>query len=564
MSMNSTAIIPISTPGRKWVGWWIVPVIGFVALAAAAIKFKPWLRTETAIGEGQFYTVLPMDLEVKVNKDGELQAVSYIDIKSEVETQTQIITLIPEGSTVRKGDVLVKLDSSQLSTKKESLDLDLRNAESALKIAREIKEIQESQNAANQEAAEVALRLAQIELLQFTEGTYPQALKNAQATLSMADLTFKQKEDNLRQTQSLHDKGFVTETDLKKSQLELATATNDKEKAATALMVLEKYTKEMDLARLKSAEAQAQQKLIRTLRENANTLNQKIIDYEGKLHALNLLKKNAAKLQVQLDACTITAPEGGLVLYASSIDRNMKEQVLEGASVRQSQWLIRLPDVRQMKAVLRIQEAQKPKLDENKKQRASVKILGIPQPVGATLHRVSVLPDNSQRWWNPDLREYPVELLLDETPPGLKPGVRVENAEIFISRVDQVLAVPFACLYTTGRDSYVFVRTEEGLAKERKVKIGTANETHVQVIDGLSSGDQILLLQAGQGRLLLEKAGIKVSDPATRPSRGGGGGGTGGGGKGRGGPQGPPSQQEQRKPGEQPNTKMETRAAVGK
>jgi hypothetical protein len=197
--------------------------------------------------------------------------------------------------------------------------------------------------------------------------------------------------------------------------------------------------------------------------------------------------------------------------------------VQEGSQVRQSQWLLRLPDVTHMKVLLKVQEAWKPRLDENKRMRASVKILGVPRPVGATLSKVSVLPDNSQRWWNPDLREYPVELTLDETPPGLKPGVRVENAEIFISRLDQVIAVPLAAIYTVGRDSFVFAREGQGV-KERKVMLGTANETHVQVVSGLSEGEQVLLLQPGQGRMLLEKAGIKVVEqPTTRPAKGSGG-----------------------------------------
>ena len=127
------------------------------------------------------------------------------------------------------------------------------------------------------------------------------------------------------------------------------------------------------------------------------------------------------------------------------------------------------------------------------------------------------LPDNSQRWWNPDLREYPVELTLDETPPGLKPGMRVENAEIFVSRLDQVIAAPLAAIYSVANDSYVFVRDGQSV-KERKVTLGTANETHVQVVSGLNENEQVLLLQPGQGRMLLEKAGIKVVEqPTTRP-----------------------------------------------
>jgi len=161
-----------------------------------------------------------------------------------------------------------------------------------------------------------------------------------------------------------------------------------------------------------------------------------------------------------------------------------------------------------MKAVLRIQEAQVPRLNVEQKQRATVRIVGVPREIGATLSKVSVLSDSSQRWWNPDLKEYPVELTLDETPPNLKPGVGCQT-EILVDRHEQTLAVPLPCLYSVGLDSYVFARAGEKV-EPRKINVGVTNETHVQVTAGLMEGEDILVLQGGQGRELLEKAGIKA------------------------------------------------------
>src|SRR5215208_1852699 len=159
MSMNPTALVPVASTGKKGFAWWILPAIGLVGVAAIALWIRPWGNGGGEAISGQFFTVVPMDLEVKINKDGELQAVSYTDIKSEVESLTQIITIVPEGTTVKKGDVLITLDSLTLRQKKEQLDLDLKKAESNRKIAQEMKDIQESQNQANKEASEVAVQL---------------------------------------------------------------------------------------------------------------------------------------------------------------------------------------------------------------------------------------------------------------------------------------------------------------------------------------------------------------------------------------------------------------------
>jgi hypothetical protein len=123
------------------------------------------------------------------------------------------------------------------------------------------------------------------------------------------------------------------------------------------------------------------------------------------------------------------------------------------------------------------------------------------------------MADSSSRWFSPDTKEYPVDITLDSTPVGLKPGLSVET-KLFIDRLRQVLAVPLGAVYAAGTDSYVFIR-QSGEIQPLKVVIGQVNETHAQVISGLSRGQQVLILQAGQGREMLEKAGIKVAPPAS-------------------------------------------------
>ena len=269
----------------------------------------------------------------------------------------------------------------------------------------------------------------------------------------------------------------------------------------------------MDLAAKQNAVSQAEQKLARVKRENASNLSQRSADVQAKEQALALLKRRMERLQEQLVACTIIAPADGLVVYASSGDRNAQNPIQEGAQVRERQMLLRLPDTSSMKTVLRIQEAQVSRIHEG--QRAVVKIVGIHDPVGATLSKISVLADSGQRWWNPDLKEYPVDLVLDYTPAGVKPGMGA-TAEIFIDRAEGVLAVPLAAIYSAGQDIYLFVRQGDQFLP-RKVRVGRTNDVYAEILDGaIKKGEDVLILQVGQGQELLEKAGIKVT-PTTQP-----------------------------------------------
>ena len=512
-----TIAIPAARVAPKSPLRWLVPVLAVVIAAGFLWRHNPWAAETTEQIAGEFYTVSPIDMEIRIVKDGDLQAVEYVDVKSEVETPTQVLDVIPEGSVVKKGDRLAVLDSSQLQLRKEDIDDLITKAQSALQISKELKSIQDSQNDANKEAADVALELAKIELEQYEKGLYPQLTENAKTALQMAKITLKNRQEDLDQTKDLFGKGFVTAADVKKAELDVTMAANEVAKADTALKVLEKYQNAMDTAKLRSAVAQAKQKAVRTVRENESLMLQRVVDVQEKETTLRDLQKRSAKLQEQINACTIKAPEDALVIYASTVDRE-REPLQDGTSVRLSQWLFRLPDVRRMKAVVLLSESLKVRIDESRQHRAIVNIVGVPRSIGATLTKISVLPDNRLRWSNPDRRDYPCDVVLDETPPGLKPGTKVERCEIFVDRIDQALAVPLAAVYSVASESYVFVRAGDTV-KERKVSLGVSNESHVQVLSGIKEGEQVLLLQPGQGRMLLEKAGIKISDATSRPSR---------------------------------------------
>jgi HlyD family secretion protein len=540
--MNSIAL-PASTGTRKkWAVWLAAPLVAAAAMTLFWALSGP-RRSAASASSDMLVTVTPMDLDIKIVKDGELQAVNNIDIISEVEGSTTITTLVKEGTRVKKGDVLITLDSSSINQRIEDTTLELQRAEADVTNARELREIQLSTNAATLEAAEVALTLAQLDLKQYQEGTYPQLLANAKTDLDMARINLKNVEEKLGQTRQLFSKGFVTATAVKDDELAVTTARNVVTKAETALKVLTEYTHQMDTAAKENALSQAEQRVARTKRENAANMSQRNASVAATERSLGVLKRRMERLQEQFDACTIKAPADGLVVYATSSDRFAESRIQEGATVRERQLLLRLPDSSSMKAVLRIPETQVSRLEEGV--RARIKVVGLPQPLGATLTKISILADSGGRFFS-DVKEYPIDLVLDETPPGLRPGMSAQ-AEIFVDRAEAVLAVPLTTIFSAGSESFVFAREGDDY-KPRPVRIGRTNETHAELRgEEVKSGEQILVLQVGQGQQLLDKAGIKLKS-TTQPSgefggrrrrSGGGEGGGGGGGerpRGEGGP----------------------------
>jgi RND family efflux transporter MFP subunit len=486
--------------------WMVLPLLLAAAIPTTWFFVHRGANAGVDAGSLVWMHVLPADFDVKITKDGELQAVNNIDITCQVEGSKTIQTLVKEGATVKKGDVLVTMDGSAIQQKIDDTTLDLQKADADLINAKELRDIQESQNAANLEAAQVALTLAQLSLQGYVDGTYPQSVANAQADLDTAQITLKTKQEDYEQDQKLLAKGYTNAADVKDKENALVDARNGLKKAETAMMVLTKYTHPSDLAEKKNDLSQAEKKLARTKRENALAMMQHDADVKAHQQSLDTLKRRMDHYKEQLADCTITAPADGLVVYSSSADRWSNNPIQEGATVHNQQSLLRLPDTSTMKAIVRIQEGQVRRVREG--QRATVRLGPDMPPLGATVSKISVLADNSQRFWNPDLKEYPVDIVLDSTPKNLKPGMSV-SAEIFIRRLNNVIAVPLASLYSVGNDAYVFVN-KDGKPVPVKVKVEDTNDTHAAIESGLTAGQDVLVLQAGQGRELLEKAGIKV------------------------------------------------------
>src|SRR5688572_29141605 len=167
--LASTPPSPQSRPRRRpWAPVAIATVVALVAMGAFAAVTK-WRGggVSGAAASGKFYAVAPIDLDVKVAKDGELAATNNIDILNLVEGQSTIVQIVKEGSFAKKGDVLVELDSSDIRQKIEDATLEQQKSEADLIVAKELRSIQESENAANLEAAGVEVELATLGLRQY-------------------------------------------------------------------------------------------------------------------------------------------------------------------------------------------------------------------------------------------------------------------------------------------------------------------------------------------------------------------------------------------------------------
>ncbi|MEM8872753.1 MAG: HlyD family efflux transporter periplasmic adaptor subunit [Planctomycetota bacterium] len=491
-------------PKRRWVplaaGVTVVALLGGGMAAAVAMN-----GSGEVIDAVTYEPVVRMDLDITVRKDGELQSVNSTEVVSRLEGNNTIVELVEEGTFVRAGDLLVRLDSSGIEREFQETELELQGAENDLINATEQLEIEKEKVEADIEAATVALTLAEMDLRQYEQGVYPQLESNARTAVEMAKIDLRNAEEELLQTQQLFSKNFATGSDVKRRELTLIRARNALEKAQTDYDVLTEYTHPKDLTSKRNVLAQRKQQLARVQRQGKANISRNQANVKSRELRLLNRQERMDWCEQQLAASEIRAPIAGLVVYGAAGNQREQDQITEGASVRERQTIIRLPDTQSMKAVVKISESRVGMIELD--QSATLMLNSGGDPIDATVSSISVVADSNQRWFNPDVREYPVELLMADTPEGLKPGMKV-NAEIFIDRREDVIAVPLGAVYTVGSQRFVFKRGDDGRPVPVEVEVAASSTTHAEIVSGVDVGDEVVLLQVGQGRDLLEAAGI--------------------------------------------------------
>jgi hypothetical protein len=192
-------------------------------------------------------------------------------------------------------------------------------------------------------------------------------------------------------------------------------------------------------------------------------------------------------LKEQLDNCLVKAPKDGMVVYANESGRRSDgPQIEEGASVREGQALIRLPDLTQMQVNVKVHESKVERLRRGL--RAGIKI----QDRRFQGSVISIANQPERTWfYSANIKEYATIVRIDGESSGLRPGMTAE-VEILVANLEDVLSVPVQAVVQQGENFYCWVETPKG-AERRPVVIGATNNTFIEIKDGVLEGDEVLL-----------------------------------------------------------------------
>ncbi len=359
------------------------------------------------------------------------------------------------------------------------------------------------------------------------DGEAKQKLRKFEDDLQVAQKELGQATTTLEGTRRLFDKGFVTKTDLERddiahenSRLKVQTA-----ESARDLFLKYDFVKSAEDALSKYAQS------VRELDRARRIAVSKLAQAKAKLRAAQgnnqVQVRQRDDLNQQLAKCTMQAKKPGLVVYGSAGDEMVyygnEERIREGATVRERQAIITIPDMTRMSVKVKVHESYIKKV--KKGQKARITVDAFPDKVlTGEVTKVGVLPDSQNRWMNPDLKVYLTTVTIDGTQDWVKPGMSTK-VEILVNKLENCLYVPVQAVSPDGDKQVCYVAG--GVKPDRReVHLGEFNDEFIEVKDGLSEGDRVLLSppdgvetdKARQNHQPAEKGKEAPAAPAATPT----------------------------------------------
>jgi HlyD family secretion protein len=523
-------------------------IFGVVILSTAIVLAAVWKSGNLFARQrytGPTFTVKKEKLKITIVARGNLEAVNNNDIKCEVRSGTKGSTvsttikwLVEEGTEVKKGALLMVLDSSGLQEQLKDKTKDVDKAYADKVAADEGVRIQEIGNESAIEAAKNARDLAKIELEKYEKGDYVAALKDIDGKIETTKSDLEDWKDRAAWSSRMVKKGLMSkvqaDADLSRSEASRITLENYQ----VQKQVLETYTLKREIQDRKAKLAEAERGIRKAEIEARSNLAQKIA---AKKTAESIYQSELARqldLEQQIVKCTIHSPQDGLVVYfvpeqVRGGGGSQQSVVAQGEPVREGQKMIQIPDLSKMLVTVKVPEAFVSNLknpDPNDKsaprQAATIKVDSFSKDV---LHGYVKSVDtvaSTQDWFASDVKVYKTKVSIHESLTGLKPGMSAEVTILAEESDDEVLVVPVQAVMGTisaGAERKCYVLASNGEAELRDVVVGKSNERLVEIKSGLRETERIVLNPAS---LLKEGSELK---PGKTHSKGEGEQGFGGG-----------------------------------
>jgi len=220
-------------------------------------------RGEVELPPGTYYTVHRTNLLVSVSERGELKSANELSVRNNLEGVSQIIYLVPEGTLVHEGDLLVELDSSELRDRINQQEIAHQEGVLLYRQAEEEIKVQKSVVESNIKAATLAVELAESDLEKYRDADGPQQIKNLEGSIQILEEQLGMAQRRMLRTEELLQSEHATRSELEADRLSFKRTQIQLDQSQENLRLVQKFDQPNGLRQLESNLQQAQDELIR-------------------------------------------------------------------------------------------------------------------------------------------------------------------------------------------------------------------------------------------------------------------------------------------------------------
>jgi HlyD family secretion protein len=374
----------------------------------------------------------------------------------ERQGSTRILTILPEGTRVKAGDVVCTLDSAAFRDELAAQKIRHAQAKSWVEQAEKMAEVNE-----------IALR-------EYRDGILPQDRLLIKQYIASCETQLAKAREELLWAEDVFRKGLRTEAQLKADRFAYERAQIALQEAKVMQRRLDKFTAPRLITNLEAKQASIQSDLL------------------AQRSAFQLEDNRLRDLEQMIENCTIRAPMDGIVVYAVSANAwgRVEDQIREGVSVREGQPIFNIPDPTRMRVRAKVNESKVAMIHTG--QKVEIRVDAFPdQPLTGTVAEVTAIPAPAAGPIS-DVKVYSAMINIDLGGfQGLRPGMSAE-VSIVLDHKQKVTRVPVQAIRREGGTPYVAVALPGGGYHWRELELGVVSPAFAEVRSGVAPGERVV------------------------------------------------------------------------
>ena len=402
-------------------------------------------------------------------------------------SQAKILEIVPEGTAVAEGDVIVRFDAAPFEQAAARETAAVAQADAELVRAGEDVRLEEIRAGTEIETARDHVGAAERAFAAERDGRGPLAIAEAEAASREAARELERSRTLLEDTRALLKDGFVTRMDVDRAEQTFRQAEDRQRVATLRLDSLRTFEQPAAIDKSRAQLGSARKGVAAATESSRARLAQRRAVVAIASARANDARLRLAHAQEQIARTIVRATAPGLVVYRELSFGTDRRKPQPGDEVWPNQPLVAVPDPGQLIVQTRVREIDLHRVSAS--QRVVVSVDAYPDlRLQAQVGLIGALAIEDPG--RAGARFFPVTIRLAAGDARLRTGMTA-RVDIEVSSQPNAILVPIAALIEAGGVTRCRVVTRNGV-DERDVDVSGRNEIVAAIRRGLAPGERVL------------------------------------------------------------------------